>query len=84
MVSQLNKKEVEYIKLYKSDNTIFGYNSTSGGNNMPKAASSSEAIEKIRKAALTRKDRGLTLKYENHPFAKHVCQYDLNKNLIKI
>ena len=31
--SELNIKEKTYINLYKSDNNIFGYNKTNGGNN---------------------------------------------------
>lgn len=44
---EANKKEIEYIKKYKSNNSQYGYNIKSGGNACKMAESSKEKLSKI-------------------------------------
>lgn len=80
----LNKKEEEYIQKYKSNNSKYGYNLTSGGIILPNSAHTKESIEK---AKTTKAKNGtnhmLGKTYDKHHLAKPILQYDLNKNFIK-
>lgn len=80
----LDKKEIEFIKQYSSDDSNFGYNLTSGGSYLPQSAYYREAIEKAKETKKINKTNHMLGKiYDQHHLAKHVLQYDLNGNFIK-
>lgn len=57
-LEQANQKEKYYIKLYNSNNSDFGYNSTSGGDT--EFTFTEETLKKLSKASKERKRRPLT------------------------
>lgn len=80
----LDEKEIEFVKIYNSNNPEFGYNATAGGFYMPE---SSHTEESIRNAMITREknhsNHMLGKIYEKHHLAVHVLQYSLDKKFIK-
>lgn len=77
-------KEIEYINLYNSNNPEFGYNLTTGGTFLPESAFSKESIEKSKQTRIKNKSNHMLGKtYDKHHLAKHILQYDLDKNFIK-
>ena len=80
----LDEKEIEFVKIYNSNNPEFGYNATAGGFYMPESAYTKESIQK----AIITKEKNhsnhmLGKTYNKHHLAVHILQYSLNKEFIK-
>jgi len=70
----LNRREIFFIKLFKSNNPAFGYNSTNGGDG---TVGCKMSLENRKKLSLLKK--GIV----NCKWSKPVLQFDFNFNLIK-
>lgn len=92
---EAESKEAEMIALYKTNTEEYGYNQTAGGAGAPKHKQTPEHIaarvaaikgkkwSDESRARLSAARKGRCMGGES-PFAKKVCQYDKNHNLIKV